>query len=138
MGIKTAGKFYYDGAAVAVAAADEIVFTNAKAMGAVRLASDNSTVCITRPGLYRVSANVNFVATAAGTVTASLYADGSAVAGAQGSETLAAVGDAGNVAFTTLLTVHPTYPGSVAELTLVNTGVATSITVANLIVEKVA
>lgn len=138
MGLKTAGKFYYDGPAVAIAVDTPIAFTSDKAVGAVSLAADNTTVRISRPGLYRIAANVTFIATAAGTVEATLYADGGAVAGARGSETLAAVGDAGSVSFETLLTVLPACPGSVAQLTLVNTGVATSIEVANLIVEKVA
>ena len=138
MGVKTTGKFYYDGAAVNVAVGTPLVFATSKTCGSVNLAPDDSTVRITHPGLYRVTANVNFIATAAGTASVALYANGSTVAGANGGETLAAVGDSGNVSFSTLLTVLPTVPGTIAELQLVNTGLATSITVANLIVEKVA
>lgn len=139
MGIKTAGKFYTDVAtAIPVAVDAPFTFNRNTVTRSVSLDSDNATIKVASPGLYRISANVTYVATEVGVVKAALYADGVAVAGASGSDTVAAVGDTVSVAFSTLLTVKPACIGDVAELTLVNTGVAASYTVDNLIVERVA
>lgn len=139
MGIKTAGKFYTDTATAVPVAVDALFTFNSNTVTrSVSLDSDNATIKILSPGLYRISANVTYVATEVGVVKASLYSDGTPVAGASGSETLAAVGDVANVAFDTLLTVRNACAGDVAKLTLVNTGVAASYTVDNLIVERVA
>lgn len=137
MGMKSIGKFYTDvTTAIAIAANGLFNFNTARTCGSVSESGTN-TINITAPGVYNVSANVTFVGTAVGTVGATLYADGVAVAGARGTETITAIGNARTIAFDTVLTVSRTSSG-VAQLTLVNTSDATSYTVANVIVEKIA
>lgn len=137
MAIKTIGKFYTSSAtAIAVAANAALGYTTTKTSGSIR-STNGDTIQILAPGVYNIAVNITYVATAAGTVEADLYADGVAVPGASGSATIAAVGDTANISFNTVLTVKSAISG-IAALQVLNTGVASSYTVNNVIVERVA
>lgn len=86
------------------------------------------------PGLYNVFFNATPVATAAGAVEFAMRHNGAVVPGANGSVQLAAVGDVGNVAFMSPVTVECGAGDTLAFFV----DAATSVTTAAAIVEKVA
>lgn len=89
---------------------------------------------IKKPGLYNVFFNATPAATAAGAVEFAMRHNGAVVPGANGSVQLAAVGDAGNVAFMSPVTVECGAGDTLAFFA----DAATSVTTAAAIVEKVA
>lgn len=137
MATKSAGKFYTN-AITSIAANAAIPYATSVTSGAVVSSTARDTIGIATPGLYYITVNLTYIATAAGEVGAALYADGAAVPGASALETLDAVGDAGNLSFATLLTVKPSNPGNVARLQVINTGVASSYAVSNVIIYRIA
>lgn len=108
MGYKTVGRFVYDSAtAQIVAEGGNVVFDNATISNNCALSSPGAGVIrIKKPGLYNVFFNATPVATAAGAVEFAMRHNGAVVPGANGSVQLAAVGDVGNVAFMSPVTVE--------------------------------
>lgn len=137
MATKSAGKFYTN-VTTAVAANAAIPYATSVTSGAIVPSTARDTIGVTVPGLYYVAVNLTYLATVVGEVGAALYADGAAVPGASAMETLDAVGDAGSLSFATILTVKPSNPGDVAKLQVINTGVASSYAVANVIIYRIA
>ena len=85
-------------------------------------------------GYYDVDISVTANATAAGTVTVTLFKDGVAVPGATASATAAAAGDAVNLSIEAL--VREMCRDSTSTLTLVLTGAAATVTNVAAVVEK--
>lgn len=135
MGIRTIGRFVYDSAtAQAVAAGGNIAFANATIAGGCLSDAGQGVIRIERPGIYNVAFNATLIATSAGAVNVRAYHNGTAIAGAASGETLAAVGDAGAVAFSTPVTVRCCANDAITFAV----DAATSCTVATAVVEKVA
>lgn len=85
-------------------------------------------------GYYDVDISVTANATAAGTVTVTLFKDGVAVPGATASATASAAGDAVNLSIEAL--VREMCCDSTSTLTLVLTGAAATVTNVAAVVEK--
>ena len=85
-------------------------------------------------GYYDVGISVTANATAAGTVTVTLFKDGVAVPGATASASAAAAGDAVNLSIEAL--VREMCCDSTSTLTLVLTGAAATVTNVAAVVEK--
>lgn len=140
MGKKTIARFTIDTAtAVPAGANSNIIFTNATiSTNAIEYNSLAGQIYIKCPGVYMIYANFTPVATVVGKVNIQMEENGIAVPGANSSTTLATVGDSGNLSFDAVTTVVGTKTiNTFATLTFVNT-IATSYTVANVIIEKVA
>ena len=101
------------------------------------MSPDNTKIRIKAPGIYQVSLSASGSPTAAGSFSVQLYADGAAVARANAMSD-AAAGVTVSVAFETLVEVKRSNIGDVAELSIMYTGDAGEITVADLVVAKVA
>lgn len=139
MGRKTVGRFVLNSTTpIPVGANANIIFTTSTiSTNAISYNSSTGEIQIKAPGLYRVYANFTVSATGAATSTINLLEGGTAVPGASASETLAAAGNTGNLAFSAVTTVSPTCGDSYATLSLRNV-TATNYLVANVIVEKIA
>lgn len=97
----------------------------------------NGNILLKTPGVYKITANFDLVATAADSdVAITLLEDGKETAGAKGTSTLTASGDYGNVAFSTLSTVKRALSGSYATVTFTSSA-AVSVSNASVIIEKV-
>ena len=136
MGYKTVGRFVYDSStAQIVAEGGNVVFDNATISNNCALSSPGAGVIrIKKPGLYNVFFNATTVATAVGAVEFAMRHNGAVVPGANGSVQLAAVGNVGNVAFMSPVTVECGAGDTLAFFA----DAATSVTTAAAIVEKVA
>lgn len=135
MGYKTVGRFVYNSAtAQAVAEGGNITYANNTTTNNCVQSAGQGIVRIEKAGLYNVFFNCAFEATAAGAVTAQLMHNGVAVPGAAGAVTLGAVGDLASVSFATPVTVKCC--ANDALNVVVNAD--TSVTIAALVVEKVA
>lgn len=119
------------------------------ANGIVGLANSNSTGCsidlegnsinLLKSGLYLVNVSVSGTATAVGDIVIQLFQNGVAVLGATASETATATTSISNLSFSAIIDVNPTCNGSDNKtLTLVNTGVPTTLTNATITVVKLA
>lgn len=135
MGCKTLGRFVYDsGTAQAISAGGNIRYVNSTTSNDCVQSAGQGVVRVQKQGLYNVFVNVTFEATASGAVSAQLVHNGVVVPGASGAITLGAVGDTASVSFSTPVTVK-----CCANDTLnVVVDADTSVTVASLVVEKVA
>jgi len=129
--MSTLGKYLYTGAAVTLAAGDAVAFSGGQST--CGMSDDGSTVTISKPGNYLVTASAVMQATAAGAVGFALYRNGTQVAAAASTQTAAAAGDAASGSVATLVTCPRC--GQVA-LSLRATA-AEQITSASLIVERV-
>lgn len=93
---------------------------------------------LTKPGYYYVTFNGTITNTAAGIVTVELLNGGVAVPGAEASITSAAVTDERSFAFATIVRVLPSCCAidNTTTLTVANTGVAATYSVANINITK--
>lgn len=133
MGLKTIGRFTYDSATPQVVdAGGNIPFSTETAT--CNLSCDGETVTIDQCGVFLVLADVTFVAEETGTIEAQLYRNGNAVPGAHTYATAAAEGDYAPVSFCTVISI----PRCGQATVNVKVTEATNVTVANLIVMKVA
>lgn len=139
MGKKTIARFTTDTTtAVASSANSNIIFNNSTiSTNAISYSSTTGQIFIKCPGVYMIYANFTPVATVVGKVNVIMQENGNTVPGATATTTLAAVGDAGNLSFNAVTSVVKTNTAGYATITFVNT-IATSYTVANVIIEKVA
>ena len=139
MGKKTIARFTTDtSTAVAASANSNITFTNATiSTNAIEYNSITGQIYIKCPGVYMIYANFTPVATVVGKVNVVMQENGNVVPGATATTTLAAIGDAGSLSFNAVTSVVKTNTAGYATITFVNT-IATSYTVANVIIEKVA
>ena len=133
---KPTARFVYDSSTVLATTADSnITFTNVTSNTSDITYSDG-VIYLKVPGVYRITANLTVIATAAGSVGAALYEGSSIIPGARAVGTASAIGDAVSMAFSAISTVKPGSAGSYAQLTLKST-YAASFEVANVIIEKV-
>lgn len=101
------------------------------------MSADNTKVRLNAPGIYQITLSASGTTTAAGEFAVQLYTDGTSVARASAVATTDA-GASASVSFETLVEVKRSNIGDVAELSIMYTGAAGEITVADLIVAKVA
>ena len=133
MGYRTIGRFVYDSAtAQAVDAGGNISFPTATAT--CNVAGDGTTVTVAQAGVFEVGVNLTLLATSTDVVEVQLYRNGVAVPGAHAYTTPAAEGDYVPLSFSTVLTV----PKCNQAVLSVECGAATSVSVANLIIVKLA
>ena len=96
------------------------------------------TFTLTKPGYYFVTFNGTITDTAAGNVTVQLLNGGIAVPGATASTTVAATTDEHSVTFATIIRVLPSCCAidNTTNLTVANTGIAATYSVANINITK--
>ena len=92
---------------------------------------------LTKPGYYYVTFNADVLGTTAGDVTAELINGSVAVPGATATTTIA-VGDTASIAFATIVRVLPSCAAidNTTTLTVLNSGVGTTYTNANINITK--
>jgi hypothetical protein len=96
------------------------------------------TFTLTKPGYYYVTFNGTITDTAAGIVTVQLLNGGVVVLGAEASITNAATTDERSFSFTTIVRVLPSCCAidNTTTLTVANTGIAATYSVANINITK--
>lgn len=100
---------------------------------------DGSTFQLNKPGYYYITFNANVAATEdLGALTIELFNNGVAIPGAIASETAAVAGNYSNLAFTTIVKISPSCcaVNNVGRLAFINTGVAATISNANVNITK--
>jgi hypothetical protein len=104
----------------------------------VKHADGTPTFTLTKPGYYYVTFNGTITDTAAGIVTVQLLNGGVAVPGAEASITNAATTDERSFSFTTIVRVLPSCCAidNTTTLTVANTGIAATYSVANINITK--
>jgi hypothetical protein len=104
----------------------------------VKHADGTPTFTLTKPGYYYVTFNGTITDTAAGIVTVQLLNGGVAVPGAEASITTAATTDERSFSFTTIIRVLPSCCAidNTTTLTVANTGIAATYSVANINITK--
>lgn len=135
MGRKTVGRFVTDVTTPVAIEADRNIVFNGKTISTKCVSYDgNGGIKLNGQGLYMIYANFTATATAVGNIGIQMYEDGTAVPGAHGISSAAAVGDVRNIAFNGVITVRCN-----CDKTLTfRSSVDTSYNIANVIVEKVA
>lgn len=103
----------------------------------VQHADGTPTFTLTKPGLYFVTFDGVITGTTAGVVTVELVNGSVAVPGATASTTIA-VADVATLNFSTIIRVMPSCPAidNTTKLTVLNSGVATTFTSANINITK--
>lgn len=103
----------------------------------VKHADGTPTFTLTKPGYYFVTFDGVISGTTAGTVTVELLNGADAIPAALASTTIA-VDDEATLNFTTIVRVLPSCPSidNTTKLSVVNTGVATTFTSANINITK--
>ena len=93
---------------------------------------------LTKPGYYYITFNGTITNTAAGIVTVELLNGGVAIPGAEASITTAAVTDERSFSFATIIRVLPSCCSidNTTTLTVANTGIAATYSVANINITK--
>ena len=97
-----------------------------------------SAFTLTKPGYYYVTFNTTFTTEATGTATVELRNGGTAVPGADATETVTTAGDTKSLAFATIIKVLPSCCAidNTATLTFVADGIALDASVANVNITK--
>lgn len=97
-----------------------------------------STITLTKPGYYYVTFNTTFTTATTGDVTVELQNGGTAVPGANGTETVTTAGDTKSISFTTIVKVLPSccMVDNTATLTFVVDGIAITATTAAVNITK--
>lgn len=104
----------------------------------VKHADGTPSFTLTKPGYYYITFNGTITNTAAGIVTVELLNGGVAVPGAEASVTTAADTDERSLSFATIVRVLPSCCAidNTTTLTVANTGVAATYSVANINITK--
>lgn len=113
--------------------------TNRIATGCtVKHADGTPSFTLTKPGYYYITFNGTITNTAAGIVTVKLLNGGVAVPGAEASITTAATTDERSFSFATIVRVLPSCCAidNTTTLTVANTGIAATYSVANINITK--
>ena len=116
-----------------------LTFTTDRILTGCTATRNGQTFQLNKPGYYYVTFNADGAATTtAGDIVVVLQNNGIAVPGAIATQTVAAADDAVNLAFATIVRVPPSCCAvdNTANLTLVNTGVATTYTNVNINITK--
>ena len=97
-----------------------------------------TTFTLTKPGYYYVTFNTTFTTEATGEASVELRNGGTAIPGANGTETIATAGDTASIAFAAIVKVLPSCYAidNTATLTFVATGIALDVTTANVNITK--
>ena len=97
-----------------------------------------STLTLTKPGYYYVTFNTTFTTATTGIATVELRNGGTAIPGANGSETVTTAGDTKSIAFTTIVRVLPSCPAidNTVTLTFVPTTLELEATTATVNITK--
>lgn len=97
-----------------------------------------STFTLTKPGYYYVTFNTTFTTATTGIATVELRNGGTAIPGANGSETVTTAGDTKSIAFTTIVKVLPSCPAidNTVTLTFVPTTLELEATTATVNITK--
>ena len=97
-----------------------------------------TTFTLNKPGYYYVTFNTTFTTTATGEATVELRNGGTAVPGANGTETITTAGDTKSIAFATIIKVLPSCCAidNTATLTFVATGLELDSTTAAVNITK--
>ena len=122
-----------------VAANGLLTFSTDRILTGCTATRNGQTFQLNKPGYYYVTFNADGAATTAvGDIVVVLQNNGIAVPGAIATQTVAAADDAVNLAFATIIRVPPSCCAvdNTANLTLVNTGVATTYTNVNINITK--
>lgn len=122
-----------------VVANGTITFTTDRILTGCTVTRNGNTFQLNKPGYYYVTFNAVAAATeTVGDLTVELYNNGVAVPGAIATVTTTTAGNNDNYAFTTIIRVLPSCPmvNNAANLTIVNTGVDATYTVANINITK--
>lgn len=135
MGIKTIGRFVYDSSTATAIAANGAIPLPTSTVSTPCVSCDRYNITINRSGVYQISGDFTFAATAAGAIETQLYRNGNAVAGAHALSTAAAVGDYSSQTIDTVITVPCNSPTATINFKAID---ATSVRVANVVVVKVA
>lgn len=135
MGMKTIGRFVFDSSTATTLAADQNIPLPTTTISTNCLSCDGSNITINRCGVYQITANFTFVATATGANETQMYRNGNAVPGAHALSTAAAVGDNLPQSFSTVITVPRNAPTATINFKVAD---ATSLEIANVIVIKVS
>ena len=116
-----------------------LTFTTDRILTGCTATRNGQTFQLNKPGYYYVTFNADGAATtAAGDIVVVLQNNGVAVPGAIATFTTTVADDATNLAFSTIIRVPPSCCAvdNTANLTLVNTGVATTYTNVNINITK--
>ena len=97
-----------------------------------------TTFTLTKTGYYYITFNTTFTTATTGDATVELRNGGTAVPGANGTETVTTAGDTKSIAFTTIVKVLPSCPAidNTATLTFVATGIELDATTATVNITK--
>ena len=125
--------FAYNTASQTVATNGTILFNNFKQTGCSIKLETNNTAKISKPGLYSVNVSVSAAQSdTTGSATIQLFNNGVAVPGAISSADTSSATDVEVLTFSTVVQVNPNCAAVTnncpVNLTVVNTGVATTIT----------
>lgn len=131
---KALGRFSFDDATVQTVAANGTIQLPLATSASKCIEANGGNITIREAGTYLVTANATTAAAAAGTEEVQLFRDGNAVPGAHAIETAAAAGDLASMAFSTLVTVDRCGKAILALRSIP----ATTVRIANLVVEKVS
>ena len=134
MGIKTVARLT-NTTPTAVAVGNNILFTNNN-ISTDCIQYSNGNILLTKPGLYRISANFTVTSAAGGTAEVNMKENGVNLPGASASATVTAA-ELVNLGFTTITCVKSSSNTGYATITFNNTN-AMTYNVANVIIEKIA
>ena len=97
-----------------------------------------ATFTLAKPGYYYVTFNTTFTTEETGVATVELQNGGVLVPGAEGSETVATIGEENSLSFASIVRVLPSCSvvNNAANLTFVATGIDLTATVANVNITK--
>lgn len=129
----------YNNTAQEVAINGLLTFTTDRILTGCTATRNGQTFQLNKPGYYYVTFNADGAATTAvGDIVVVLQNNGIAVPGAIATFTTTVADDATNLAFSTIIRVPPSCCAvdNTANLTLVNTGVATTYTNVNINITK--
>ena len=130
----------YNAAAQTVAVDGAFVFdTNRIVTGCtVGHTPGTTTFTLNKPGYYYVTFNTTFTTDATGEATVQLQNGGTAIPGADGSETITTAGNTKSIAFSTIIKVLPSCCAidNTAILTFVATGIELNVTTAAVNITK--
>ena len=115
-----------------------LTFTTDRILTGCTVTRNGQTFQLNKPGYYYVTFNADTSAATVDAITVELQNNGIAVPGATATTTPAVANDVMNLAFATIIKVPPSCCAidNTANLTLVNTGVATTFTNVNINITK--
>lgn len=134
MGTKTIGRFVYDSTSVSTLAAGDSIPLPSSTVSNRCISCDGTNITINRSGVYEISADLTFVATAADAIETQIYRNGNALPGAHAIDTATTIGNSTSQSINAVISVPCGVPTTVAVKALA----ATSVRIANVIITKVA